>query len=248
MLQPLDTSDKSVSMEASGAEYFDFSDFIYPSLLTTQVHEPQHCSLSGIDQFTVETLAENSQSQYFLDPLPNGAQQPSPTTSSSTPVPNMDNCASMEVYPSPSSLLSSDQSPTHSASPPEMSQILTEAPDGKVAIRSASTNFVCPICTKSFSNALRFGQHIKDHNTPSKCKHCGKNFKHAKDRQRHLGSSKAAPSCLVLKTASPEGKHFACICSSKSYTRKDTLIRHLRQSATGQHYCRACGNRPCTCS
>lgn len=250
-LRPLGTLDESVSTEISSAEYFDFSEFICPSLLTAQVHEPRNCSLLGIDRFTVETLAENSQSQSLLNILPYGVQQPSPiistSTSTSTPVPQMTNGMSMEVYPSPPSLLTSDHSTTQSASPPDASQISIDASDGKMAIRSAPTNFVCTICTKPFSNALRLGQHVKDHNAPAKCKHCGKHFKHAKDRQRHLGSSKAAPSCPVLKAASPKNKHFACVCSSRTYTRKDTLIRHLRQAVIGTHCCRACGNRPCTC-
>ncbi|KAF2628419.1 hypothetical protein BU25DRAFT_35378 [Macroventuria anomochaeta] len=156
----------------------------------------------------------------------------------------------MEAYPSPSSLPSLGQFTPQPASPPDTSQVSIDAPDGKMVIESAPTSFVCKTCTKSFPTMLRYRQHVNRHScqAPSECKQCGQSIKHAKDLKRHLGSSKASPSCPALKNASPQGKHFACICSSKTYTRKDSLIRHLRTSATGKHRCRTCGNRPCTCS
>lgn len=246
--RPLDALDESAPNGHSSTEHFDILEFLDPSLLTAWMHEPQSCFAPNIDQLAGETLAENSQSQISLDPHTYGIQQSSPNSRSSASVASKANDTSAEIHMSPCSLLASDIStPPQSASPPDISQPSIYLPDGKRAIESAPAKFSCPTCTRSFSNALRFSQHVKEHRALSHCEHCGEHFKYAKDRQRHLGSSNAAPSCRILKAAGSETKHFACICKSKAFTRKDTLIRHLRLSTTGEHCCRACGSRPCTC-
>jgi hypothetical protein len=69
-------------------------------------------------------------------------------------------------------------------------------------------------------------------------------FKFAKDLKRHLGSGKASSSCNKLFSSSTG---FACVCN-KSYTRKDSLMRHLRALSTEGHRCKACNKSPCQCS
>lgn len=248
--QPLGTLDESVHERTSGAGYSNTFDYINPSLLTKHAHEPQNRSLSGLDHSTTETIANNSQPQLSLKSVPYGVQQPSPAPTSSIQAPSKANDTSMEAYPSPSLLLSLGQFTPQPASPPDIAQVGSDAPHGKMAIESAPTSFVCKTCTKSFPTMLRYHQHVNRRScqAPSECKQCGQSIKHAKDLKRHLGSSKASPSCPALKNVSLQAKGFACICSSKTYTRKDSLIRHLRTSRTENHCCRACGKSPCTCS
>ena len=250
--QPFGTLDESVPSGTSSAEYLDLTSIINPSLSTTQLPESQNSFLSGISQLTGESLAENSQLQLSLDSFLHGVQQPSPTPSSSTLAPSQANDPRFDTYPSPSSLPSSDQSTIQSASPPDTSHASVEAPDGKKEIKSARANFVCTTCTKSFSNALRFGHHVNRRScrAPSECQQCGQPIKHSKDLRRHLGLSMAAPACRALKAVGPQLKRFVCTCNSKSYTRKDSLLRHLRNSTSDisqRHRCQACDHYPCSC-
>jgi hypothetical protein len=249
-LQPLGTLDESVSFETSSAEYFDFAEYFNPSPLTAQVHEPPTCFLSGINLPTEEALADNSQSQFSHETLLHGVQQPSPTPTH-TPTPTKAPGTSTETYPSPISLPSPDLSTIPSGSPPDTRHVSVEAPDGKKAIESTRSK-VCTTCTKSFS-ASRYQHHINRHECKpaTECQQCGEPIKHLKDLKRHLGSSKAAPACPVLKAAGYHSKHFACICSTKTYTRKDSLLRHFRTTASDvsqEHRCKACDRFPCACS
>ncbi|KAJ5065006.1 hypothetical protein J3E72DRAFT_27884 [Bipolaris maydis] len=157
---------------------------------------------------------------------------------------------SIEAYPSPSSLPSLGQLTSQVTSPQDTTQVGLNMPDGKVAIEPAGMSFTCETCTKSFTNKSRYDRHANRHSckAPSRCEQCGQSIKHPKDLKRHLGSNSALPSCPALKKVNPQVNSFMCICSSKTYTRKDSLVRHLRTSKKGNHCCRACNKNPCGCS
>ncbi|KAF5847451.1 hypothetical protein GGP41_000206 [Bipolaris sorokiniana] len=248
--QPLGTLDESVHQRTSGSRYSNTSGCIDPSLLTQHVHEPCYYSRSWLDQSTKQTLAENSQSQLYPNPTPSNVQQPLLTPATNKKAPDIPKDTSIEAYPSPSSLPSLGQLTPQIASPPDTTQIGLNIPDGKVAIEPAGMSFVCKTCTKSFLSRLRYDQHVNRHSckAPSRCEQCGQPIKHPKDLRRHLGSNNALPSCPALKSVSPRASNFMCICNSKTYTRKDSLVRHLRTSKTGNHRCRTCGKNPCACS
>ncbi|KAJ6285557.1 hypothetical protein J3E71DRAFT_373738 [Bipolaris maydis] len=241
--QPLGILDESVHHGTSGAGYSNTSGCIDPSLLTQHVHEPRYYSRSWLDQSTKQTLAENSQSQ--LSP-----QQPHQAKATNAQAPTIPNDMSIEAYPSPSSLPSLGQLTSQVTSPQDTTQVGLNMPDGKVAIEPAGMSFTCETCTKSFTNKSRYDRHANRHSckAPSRCEQCGQSIKHPKDLKRHLGSNSALPSCPALKKVNPQVNSFMCICSSKTYTRKDSLVRHLRTSKKGNHCCRACNKNPCGCS
>ncbi|EUC38273.1 hypothetical protein COCCADRAFT_32726 [Bipolaris zeicola 26-R-13] len=240
---PLGTLDESVHQGTSGVGYSNTSSCIDPSLLTQHVHEPCCSSLSWLDQSTKQTLAENSQSQ--LSPHQTRHSKATNARAPATP-----NDMSIEAYPSPSSLPSLGRLTPKVASPPDTTQIGLNIPDGKIAIEPAGMSFICKTCTKSFPNKLRYDRHANMHSckAPSRCEQCGQSIKHLKDLKRHLGSNNALPSCPALKNDSPRASSFMCFCSSKTYTRKDSLVRHLRTSKAGNHRCRTCNKNPCACS
>jgi hypothetical protein len=247
--QPLGTLDESVLTGTSDAEYYDTSAYFSPSLLTAQVHEPQPYFLSGLNQSAAETFAESSYLQLSPNPSSYGVQQqqqPSPTPSSQTLNLGKADNTHTETYPSPTSLPPPDQVPSQSPTPSVNGQVLAVAPEGKLAISSERANLVCKTCTKSFPNALRFKNHVSRRScqAPSKCRQCGEPIKHSKDLKRHLGSSQAAPACLVLKGSGTLAKHFVCTSCPKTYSRKDSLQRHVQE----KHQCKVCHKFPCACS
>jgi uncharacterized Zn-finger protein len=223
-------------------------EYIDPSLLTMLGCEPPNPFPSGVSQPPEAALAEQSQSQIsLLSSLPS-AQKPFPTLSFETLYAQDTGSGA-----SPISAASTNQSSTQSASPSDSSSGSVDAPDGKRKIKVTSVNSVCAVCTRSFSSASRYRHHIDRHScqAPSECHQCGQPLKHSKDLKRHLGLSNAAPSCPALKAAGFEAKRFACLCSSKPFTRKDTLQRHLRNSAGDglqPHRCRVCDHSPCKCA
>jgi hypothetical protein len=225
------------------------SNCINPSLLTKHAHEPQNGFLSGLDQYTKETPADNSQPQIYIHMTPYGVKQSIPAPTSSTKTPSKATSTSEAAYPSPFSPPPLEHFIPQPARPAETVQILPDVSDGKLAIQCAPTSFVCKTCTRSFSTRLRYDRHTNGQSCQAlfKCKHCRQSFRNAKDLKRHQGSSKALSSCLARKDVFPQTADFACICSTKNYTRKDSVVRHLRMSKTGSHCCRACRKNPCKC-
>ncbi|KAH7076625.1 hypothetical protein BKA63DRAFT_594103 [Paraphoma chrysanthemicola] len=248
--QPFDSQHESVPSGDSNAEHFDFNEYFSLGLLTAPAHESQDCFPSGVSQSTNGALAEISQPPHTRS---HGIQQPSPTPSSSSLVAHNDVEVPAEIYPSPASSPSPTLRNAESAIPSDSVLRCEEAPKGKREIDPMRATFVCPTCSEPFPNALCYRQHQIRHScqAPTICHHCDRSFKYPKDLKRHLGQSKAAPSCPVLKSTGVSTKPFACLCESAAYTRKDSLQRHMdRENARGNgpdHRCIACQQRRCTC-
>jgi hypothetical protein len=221
---------------------------IDPALLARQAHEPQNFSLTRLDPTTGRTPAENLRPQLFTRPFSYDIQHNSPTSTTSIRATSKYSDTSEAVYSSPSSLPSSGQFTPQTTSLFDVDQACSDASDGKIALPRTMTTSVCGKCKKSFSTRACYHRHIKERSCHalSKCNHCGKSFKLAKDLKRHLGSDKASSSCNKLENPS-RSSGFVCICH-KSYTRKDSLMRHLRAPSTEGHCCRACKRNPCHCS
>jgi hypothetical protein len=247
--QPLGTLDESVFESTSGTGYPNAVKFIDPILLTNP-HEPPNYSPSERGHLTQGILADNPQPQISPNLSPCNIRQSAPIVASITRVPNGNNDASMNAYPSPSSLPSLDQLTSQPSSPLDIGQTCSDTLDGKMAINSVPTNFVCRACKKSFPYKLRYDEHVNRQRCEArfKCENCGQLFKHAKDRKRHLGSKNALPSCPNRRNSNPQAMGFACICSSREYRRKDILVRHLKTSKKGTHFCRNCAKSPCSCA
>lgn len=97
----------------------------------------------------------------------------------------------------------------------------------KMAISTLKSSYTCLACGESLPTRLCFRSHIRrgcsDTRQAYRCDTCKRTFTLAKDLKRHQGS---ASSCLK---SSQESKkiQFPCICGRR-FTRKDTLLRHLR--------------------
>lgn len=233
---------------SSWASYGETSNCIDPRLLTLHAHESQHLSLSRLDPFISETSANNSQPQLFSKLFSYDVQRPLPSPTLSIRATHEPNDMSEEVYPSPSSLPSSGQFTPQTESLSGVDQACLDASDGEMVLKRSITSSVCEKCKKSFPTRSYYHRHINKRScqAPSKCKHCGQLFKLEKDLQRHLGSIKASTSCPKLENANCSTS-FACVCR-KSYTRKDSLMRHLRASSSDDHCCRVRNKSPCLCS
>lgn len=223
-------------------------DCIDPRLLARHIHEPQIMSLSRLDTFTGRISADNSQPQSFSKLPPYDAQRPLHTPTPIMRAIGQPNDTSEEFYPSPSSLPCSGQFTPQTTTLSDVDQACSDASDGKMILLRTTTNSVCRKCKRSFPNRSVYHLHIKDRSCQalSKCKHCSKSFKLAKDLKRHLGSDKALPSCNKLESSS-YFTGFACTCH-KSYTRKDSLMRHLKAPSLEGHRCMAFNKNPCYCS
>jgi hypothetical protein len=251
--QPFDTVEKSVSLGTSNAEYLNLN-CVYPGPLATQVHEPQSLFLSEISHPFEEVSAEHSLSQSSLDFLPHKLQQPPPdlglNISASEDVQGLDPLR----FPVPVFQLSPGHSGTARASPISSSHISGDAPDGKREINSLRpTSIICSTCKSSFRNATRYSRHMSLHNcrAVSTCTSCKQSFKHLKDLKRHQGLDGSTASCHALKGNTLPSTHFACTCGRKSYSRKDSLRRHMAclnsRESSQRHRCKACDSCRCYC-
>ncbi|KAH7086809.1 hypothetical protein FB567DRAFT_602338 [Paraphoma chrysanthemicola] len=215
-------------------EYLDFPS-IDPSLLSLQVHEPQGCEPSVLDQRREEAFTES----------------PRPQASSSSPssILNMNTSlgthqfirpaiADLPISGEPSDEGSADPAPTsssHRGTSPTASSMSSrqgdsdEAPDGKLKIQPVQLSLVCPSCREIFPSALRYRKHTNSHScqTLSQCHDCSRSFKHSKDLKRHRGLTGSEPSCPALKASRSKQKRFTCTCGAAAYTRKDSLQRHI---------------------
>jgi hypothetical protein len=227
--------------------------YIDPYLLTRLEHEPQDLSPSEISQPIAETLAESTQSQSPFDPKKQKNKNYASISVSRLSI--NDECLEwdVELTQAPCSSRSTDpsQSPISSSSISE--QASSDKQEGKIEISAASARLTCPTCQESFPTALRYRKHMGALacHMPFSCHDCGRKFKKAKDLQRHRGHAKAASSCPKLRNSESQAKPFACTCNSKAYTRKDSLLRHLREHSRDgmqHHRCRACNRSPCTCA
>lgn len=218
--------------------------YIDPALLARQAHESP---LTRLDPITGWASADNLRPQLFSRPSSYDAQHHLSIPKPSIQATSEPSDTSEEVYPSPSSLPSSGQFTPQTTSLSDVDPACSDASDGKMALPRTMTNSVCGKCKRSFPTRSYYHRHINKRScqAPSKCKHCGQSFKLEKDLQRHLGSEKASTSCPKFENAIPF-TGFACVCR-KSYTRKDSLMRHLKASSSEEHCCRVCNKSPCQC-
>jgi uncharacterized Zn-finger protein len=220
-------------------EPFDFEDFIVFDPLTTQVHESYVPFLPGISPSTDGALAENSQSQSSLK--------------------NFEIDAGIQLLPSDPAGFSSSSSvswPAESVISLDDDQASQEAPDGKREIPLARKFFVCPTCTEAFSNESLYRRHRRHRNCSAQsanfvCDACQRSFHLVKDLKRHQGLRGSAPVCPMLKAEAKQFKRFVCTCDKASYTRKDSLQRHItdKNAIEGgqQHQCKSCHRPRCCC-
>jgi hypothetical protein len=236
-LQPSCTLDESVHERNSCC--------IETALLARQEHEPP---LTGLDPITGWTPADNLRPQLFSRPSSYDVQHLLSIPTPSIQATSKPSDTSEEVYSSPSSLPSSGQFTPQTTSLSDLEQACSDDSEGKMVLPRTMKNPVCGRCKKSFPTRACYRRHISERScqASSKCKQCGKSFKLKKDLKRHLGSEKASSSCPKLENAS-SSTGFACVCN-KSYTRKDSLMRHVRALSTEEHRCKACNKSPCQCS
>ncbi|KAH7076624.1 hypothetical protein BKA63DRAFT_489932 [Paraphoma chrysanthemicola] len=218
------------------------------SLLTVLGYETQNEFPSGISQFSEEALADSSPSQIPPHFSATNSHESSPTSSLGTFPDQNPACSAKST-----SVASTEHSFARSPSSADSISISVGVSNGKKQIPVAATTITCARCTRSFSTASRYRHTTDGHNcqSPFECPHCRKPIKHLKSLSRHLGLDGGAAACLELKKAAAfHPKELACTCSSKQFTRRDTLIRHLRNKAGDtkqEHRCRACDNSPCKC-
>jgi hypothetical protein len=225
--------------------------YIDPRLLTNPGHESLNCSMPVISQLGLEALAQVTHSQSFSNPiLPETQHIPS---TAYTEVPSDRQELNLRIYYSPYLPVPLDSSSSQSASPTRSDQTSSDTPEGKIEIVATRARYVCVTCKESFTTERRYRNHVGalGCHTPFDCHDCGRKFKNAKDLRRHRGHNQAASSCPKFKTAGVRANPFACTCSTKTYTRKDSLQRHLSKFARDKpqhHRCKACNHAQCRCS
>jgi hypothetical protein len=232
------------SIQDNSQEYID------PFLLTIPEHESQNRSQSVISRLVPEALAQGSRSQSLLDSLHPEAQHIPPITYMGILGHNEE--LQQQQFLGPSSPTSLHLSTFQSASPTSSDQVSSDTQGGKIEIVSTSAKISCLLCQESFQTTLRYRKHLGAFGckTLFSCYDCGRKFKIEKDLQRHRGHNKAASSCPQRKGIGLGVKPFACTCNSKAYTRKDSLLRHLREHVNDKpqhHRCKACDHHPCRC-
>jgi hypothetical protein len=244
--EPLGMLNDFSPIEKGCVQYDNTPKYIDPRLLARPEHEPFNCSPSVINQSAPEALAQVTQSQPLLNPTLPESQGISPIgyTEAHSDKQELDPWnfynSSFPVPPY--------SSPPQSASPTRSDQISSDTPDGKIGIVATPKRYMCQTCQRSFATERQYQNHVRASSchTPFNCLDCGRKFGILKDLQRHRGHTKAASSCSKVKTVGT----FACTCSPKAYTRKDSLQRHLRKFAgemPQQHRCKGCNHARCRC-
>lgn len=219
-------------------------------------HEPQILPPLGIDQPSNEALAENFQPQCSSHLTNMDVQQPSISPSWSL----LDSIDSHELDPL---IHSSTLSPqcvrpwsTQSTSPPGNDLTSEDCSDGKRELSSSWRTFACPTCKENFANESLYRRHTRHRDcisppSTSACNACGRVFKLSKDLRRHQGHRGSATSCPAVKGQSQQLKQFACTCEKRSYTRKDSLQRHMNcenaRENSQLHKCKICRYCRCRC-
>ncbi|KAH3914494.1 hypothetical protein HBI56_094740 [Parastagonospora nodorum] len=201
-------------------------EYIDPCLLATQEHEHQNYSLSEISQPAIEALAQNSQSQSMLDFYYPEVQLPLPAPNSFQGSHSSRREELFSRCPRPA--------PPQTASSSSSGEAHSDAPDGKMEITPVQHKSVCPACKKAYPSPSQYRKHLRVLGCqPSfSCDGCDKKYKYKKDLHRHQGHENALPACKKPKsgpdTVGTQANPFACRHCPKVYTRKDSLIRHMR--------------------
>ena len=222
-------------------EHYNPSSIDHSLLTGIQEHEPQSYFETGISQSPEQAWAEDSQSQSTFDLFLSDVPTPPSSLFSGNQI-----SSHFDGISSPTSLASSSATPSYypnvlSSTPTSEETASDSSPEGKARIRSTQGTSTCATCRKSFSSSLRYKQHM-DHRLCQAlhtCNGCGHRFKHSKDLERHQGLRGSASSCSAVRNTSSSSKRFACICGTVSYTRKDSLQRHIdreKRRNTGQQH------------
>ncbi|KAH7394380.1 hypothetical protein BKA66DRAFT_298954 [Pyrenochaeta sp. MPI-SDFR-AT-0127] len=221
-----------------------------------QDHEPRSPAPLGISQSADEVLAENFLSQFMFDFTDINVQQSHLEPGEASTFPDD---SSKLIHPSASSTSSPatfDSWTTRSTSPPSSVQAPEDASDRKLQLPAARTNFSCQTCKGKFTSEPHYRLHVRRRNCAAAsskfvCNACGRSFKLSKDLKRHQGQRGSAPVCLALRAKSQQLKQFVCVCDKASYTRKDSLQRHMdrenSRERNEQHRCRICQHCCCRC-
>jgi len=235
--QAIDVQNSDVPTEASSSVYLELCESIDPSLLLREVHEPRvQDHISDVLQSIEVSFAKNSPSQnnllgaFVID----------------SQLSNSNGLAVISSEPSASSdspdTVSSSLIPNRSSYNTEDDLII------KRRIERTRLNLTCQVCEESFTSPLRYRRHIERRQcrAPSSCSECGVRFKHARDLRRHQGLDGSVASCSQLRGSNTHVERFTCTCE-KTYTRKDSLQRHIKREGLPGHKCRNCQSCICTC-
>lgn len=122
---------------------------------------------------------------------------------------------------------------SETASPQTNVAILHELLNRK-ELPTQCTNFTCHVCKEKFKMEAIYRRHIRSRTctrsrTSFSCEACHRSFTLAKDLRRHLGQRGSASSCPKMKGSSHGVKQFMCPCKKRSYSRKDSLQRHMEK-------------------
>jgi hypothetical protein len=236
----------------------DFENYLGMDPLAMPDDEPQRTIAPGVSQFDDQVLAENSTSQFCFDLQNIDIHQPllSPQWSTATPSDKNELDSNRFLNAISSSSSSLELSAAQPPIPLGSGQFSGDPRKSKMKIPSIRMTYPCLTCKESFANEALHRRHSR-HNkctAPSPtflCEACQRSFTYAKDLTRHRGKGDSPSSCPVLKTKNPSPKRFACTCDKHSYTRKDSLQRHMDKGnarESGQrHRCKICQHFPCHC-
>jgi hypothetical protein len=241
------------SMGAPHIRDADFENLSAMDSLTMIDTEPQSTIAPGISQFGDEALTEDSTSQFCFDHQSIDIHQPLLSSQWSTATSSDKNELYQNSFLNAASS-SSSLEPLLSQSPSPLSsgQISEVSRKGKMKIPSIRKTYSCSTCRESFANdrLLRRHRHRHEH-TAFLCEACQQSFTEERGLRRHQGKRGSISSCPVLKTTNPSPKRFACTCDKHSYTRQDTLKRHMdaknSTESDQRHKCKACQHYPCRC-
>ncbi|KAF2108204.1 hypothetical protein BDV96DRAFT_672314 [Lophiotrema nucula] len=217
--QSSSTLHESVSIEISSTDDTQLEQFFDFDLLAAPMDEPRSLSPPGISQFVNDGFGLASQPQLSQQDHEIELQYP-----------NLFDLDAQDSRQSPSSASLSATSLTRSTSPSTSSHASDDAPQlGRVMIPVIAKALLCSTCNDSFSSELRYRHHIRRNACVArqsfKCHACERSFTLAKDLNRHQRSAK---SCPAASSQLSTGR-YTCTCG-KSYTRRDTLLRHFERA------------------
>jgi len=217
---------ESVPLGTSVSESFDLEKFIDIDPLTWPAHEPQNFPTPEISSSADEAIAENSQSHIHKNFTTPTISPASMNHFSEVSAPGTALRLATDRYPSISTPASSEPRSRISTSPSSSGLGSDEAATGKREISSVYMVHSCPTCKVSFTKEAHYRQHRRHRqctapSSTNQCDVCQRVFTLPKDLRRHQKRS-----CTVQTVR----ESFACSICERSYQRKDSLQRHVREA------------------